>query len=120
MTELLQPGITVTQMRTMETRGELPIAIEACIDCRSIYDALKVPDIKLPTEQSLVLILLQIKELMTLNVIKYITWINTFDMLSDGLNKGLVSRSALLLVSSLGVWKINHPCLQYTESRTSG
>ena len=55
------------------------------------------------------------KELLVLGVIKHLTWIDTFDMLSDGLNKGLVSRAALLLTAFTGQWTIKRPSLQYSE-----
>ena len=115
MAELLQAGHTIASLRTLEEKGEFPTPIEAVIDCRSIYDALVPSDTKVPTEGSLVMILLQIKEALVTGVLKALWWVDTADMLSDGLNKGLVARTALLSTSSTGLWKLNFPAVKHTE-----
>ena len=115
MAELSEPGHTVTSLRALEESGRFPVPIEAIIDCRSIFDALKPSDTKVPTEGSLVMILLQLKEALVNRTLTALWWVDTADMLSDGLNKGMVSRKALLAASSTGIWKLQFPAVKHTE-----
>jgi hypothetical protein len=116
LAEIRCPKADLTMLRGMEESGEFPIAIEACIDCKSIYDALATEDTKTPSEASLIMILLQCKESLRSGLIRKIWWIDTRDMAADALNKGLVARSALLMLSSTGVWNLLHPALGHSEA----
>ena len=46
---------------------------------------------------------------MSTHRIRTLWWIDTRDMLADGLNKGAVSRKALLEALTCGRWRVNHP-----------
>ena len=111
-----KPVTDAIRLQKLEDNGELPLKIEVFTDCRSVYDALASEDTKTPTESSLVLILHMIKELLVAHVVKHLTWINTNDMLSDGLTKGGVSRKALFELSSSGSWFLKHECKTHSES----
>ena len=54
-------------------------------------------------------ILGQMREHMSTNRIRRLWWIDTRDMFADGLNKGAISRKALLTALTQGVWKVVHP-----------
>jgi hypothetical protein len=106
---------TAKSLQEAEDKGELLLPIEICTDCRSIFDSLSATETKVPTESSLVLILNSVKQLMQAHVVKYLSWINTHDMLADGLTKGGVSRKALFELSDTGVWKLKHVSKTFTE-----
>lgn len=93
----------------------MPIKLEACIDCKSILDSLVPPDTRIPTEQSLILLLLQVKELLVSGRLSKLWWIDTADMLADGLNKGLVSRQALTVAAFSGTWVLKHAAISHQE-----
>ena len=84
-------------------------------DCRSIFDALQGQDLRIPTEEGLYPLLLIIKHLMTTGLIDRLYWIDTRDMLADGLNKGVISREAILTYCRTGTWILKHEALQHTE-----
>ena len=95
---------------------------EMCIrdSCFSVYEALSAEDTRTPSEASLVLILHGVKELMRLHVVKFLTWVNTSDMLSDGLTKGGVSRKALFEFCQSGRWTLKHDCKTFSEKLRTG
>jgi len=107
-----KPFTSPLALQKLEDTAQLPLAIEVCTDCRSVYDALAAEDTRTPSESSLVLILHVLKELLRAKIISKLTWVHTDDMLSDGLTKGGVSRKALFDCASSGRWHLKH------ESRT--
>ncbi len=116
MLELLCPNIELSAMRQLEDEGRLPIPLEAVIDCESIFDSLIPPETKLPTEATLIMILLQVKQMLVQGSLRALWWVDTRDMAADGLNKGLVARSVLLNVPATGIWKLLHAAAKHTET----
>jgi hypothetical protein len=43
-------------------------------------------------------------------------WCDTHDMLSDGLNKGLISRRALNEASLTGIWQLKKQAIPFREA----
>jgi len=115
LTELITPVLSIVELRRIEDESLIPIPLEAAIDCKSIFDALRPAETKLPVEATLILLLLQVKEMLVRNSLRALHWIDTRDMLSDGLNKGLVSRKALLEVPATGDWKLLFPSARHSE-----
>ena len=64
LTELLVPRSTAQSLVELEQSGKMPIRMVAITDCKSLYDALKAEETQVPTESSLIMILLQLKELL--------------------------------------------------------
>ena len=60
------------------------------------------------------MILLSIKEAMMSHTLKTLWWVDTVDMLSDGLNKGAVPRTSLL-ASTTGSWNVSKPAVSFSE-----
>ncbi len=114
-TEITQPINHIHDLITLEENGQLAIPIHCIVDARSVYDALVAPDIRPPTESSLILILKQLKEAMCTFTLKALWWIDTRDMVADGLNKGIISRSALLQVTAEGFWQLAYECRRHQE-----
>ena len=109
--------LTPAQLLKLEEQGKLPVPLHCYTDCKSLFDTLSVPDLHTPTEASLILIIAMLRELLELNVIQSISWIQTTDMLADGLTKGLVSRKGLLQVSREGTWKIEKEYKTHVPSK---
>ena len=61
---------------------------------------------KIPSEDSLILVLLQIREAIVTGRLKIIWWVHTGDMLADALTKGGVTRNILIAALELGRWKL--------------
>ena len=113
--ELQDPTMTTVSLRMLEETGKFPIAIEAVVDCKSIFDSLAQSDTKIPNEASLIMLLLSLKEALRAGTLARLWWVDTADMLADGLNKGLVSRRALLETAATGIWKLVHPALAHSD-----
>ena len=117
LAELLIPSCTPRSLLEMEENGTLPVKICLATDCRSLFDALRVDETQVPTEQSLVMLLMQIKENLRTRTIEVIAWVDTRDMIADGLNKGCIARRGLLEFSMTGLWKLLHPYVVHTEPK---
>ena len=114
-TEIAIPNLSPAKLSHLEESGKLCFPIEAVIDAKSVFDALTVTDVKVPSEGSLIMILLSIKESLLCHTLKTLWWVDTVDMLSDGLNKGAVSRVALFQSSLDGLWLVTKPAVSFSE-----
>jgi len=117
LSELMVQMPLARQLIEHEEAGTLPMPMECAIDARSVYDSLIQDEIRPPTENSLVMMLCQIKELMLTHSLRKIWWIDTRDMIADGLNKGACSREGLLALSNNGTWSLQHEARGFAETR---
>ena len=83
--------------------------------CKSLYDALKAEETQVPTESSLIMILLQLKELLRVGTMSSLVWCDTRDMVADALNKGTIARHAIMQLALSGVWELKHEFITHTE-----
>ena len=104
-----------TDLTRLEESGKLPVPMVCVVDARSVYDALVQDEIRPPSEVSLVMMLCGIKESMRSGSIRRLFWVDTKDMVADGLNKGAVSRAALLTLGETGHWTIAYAPIGFTE-----
>jgi hypothetical protein len=117
MSELLDATATIPRLREMEESGGFKLPIECVVDCKSIMDSLATDETRIPNEASLILLLLALKEALVNGTISALWWCDTADMAADGLNKGLVSRKALLELSATGLWTLKFPAKVHRELR---
>ena len=117
LTEVLRPIPQAATLVAMEQAGNFAISLEAVVDAKSVYDALTAVEIKPPTETSLVMMLCGIKEMLLCHSLDKLWWCDTHDMLSDGLNKGAVSRQALLDAGNTGRWDLKNMAVGHREYR---
>ena len=115
--ECISPHPYATTLTHMEENGSFSIPVECVVDARSVFDALKADDIRPPSEPPLVMFLCQLKEALLAHGLKRLWWVDTRDMVADGLNKGSVSRVALLHLCNTGIWKLEHAAIGWSESR---
>ena len=78
------------------------------IDALSVYAAITATYIKHPAEKSLLSHIQFIREMLDSGVLDALLWIDTRDMLADGLTKGSVDRAALRTVSGEGRYRPAH------------
>jgi hypothetical protein len=108
-------GITAKELQRREASGKLPFQITLVVDCQSIFDALSKEQVQLPSEATLILLLLSLKEAMRSFHLRCLAWCDTRDMLADGLGKGSVSRRALVDASNDGVWNLRFAVKTHRE-----
>jgi hypothetical protein len=114
-TEIMIANVTATRLMQLENHGQLFIPMEAVIDAKSVFDSLRMPETKTPSEGSLIMVLLSLKEQMRSFLLRTLWWIHTEDMLADGLNKGIISRNAILHTANTGEWKLQKPAVKHFE-----
>ena len=80
--------------------------------CQGVFTAIEAKETKVPSESSLLSSVQAARELLDMNRLRALHWIDTRDMISDGLNKGSVDRIALQTILEKNVWiKIgDSPC----------
>ena len=117
LSEVLRPFPNARDLTALEEQGQSLVPLEACVDARSVYDSLKMDELKAPTEVSLIMMLSALKEALLSHGLHKLWWISTQDMVADGLNKGACSREALIALGTTGQWKLMHACLEHTEHR---
>ena len=79
-------------------KGYLPITL--CIDAKPVYAAVTATFVKRPADQSLLCDAQYLRELLDMQVLRQISWIDTRDMYADGLTNGAVHRSAVRAIMS--------------------
>ena len=109
--------VPARELLLREEQGKLPLPIHCAIDCFSVFESLSQEDLRMPSEASLILILHGLKEALLCHNLRELFWIATEDMLSDGLNKGAVSREALIRFGLTGKWSLSKPCKRHYEFR---
>ena len=120
VSETMRPFPNIASLIKLDEQGTFEVGIEMCIDARSVFDALKANETKSPSEVSLIMVLCALKEALLSHSLACLWWIDTRDMLADGLNKGACSRAKLLEFGQSGVWKLDFPAIGHSESRHVG
>ena len=80
--------------------------IEAGVDARGVYEAIRAPHLGDLQEPFLKLHIISIREKLEAGSIRRLWWLDTRDMLADGLTKGGVRRDALVAACEGGAWKV--------------
>ena len=115
LAEILVPNSTAAMLVSLDEQGRLPVKIHAVTDCKSLLDALIAEETQVPSENSLIMVLLQIKEGLRTGTIASLTWVDTRDMLADALNKGTIARHHIVDFSNSAVWHLKHEFQTHRE-----
>ena len=100
-------------------QGALSPPIEACIDARSVFDAIAASDITTPQEASLKLHLVSIRNRLEKGTLKRLWCVDTRDMVADALTKGGIDRKLITMVMNDSKLILQHPFVKY-ESKVIG
>ena len=76
--------------------GRVPMSIEAPTDSYSIFSCLAAAHLKLPAEKGTYYHLAYLREKLESTLIGSYTWVDTRDMVADGLTKGRADRTSLI------------------------
>jgi hypothetical protein len=93
--EMLSGTMTSSQARHLRDHGGYCIPMTIQIDAMSVFQAITSTYIKHPAEKGLLSHVQFVRELLDTNVITALLWIDTRDMLADGLTKGSIDRKEL-------------------------
>ena len=81
--------------------------MEAVVDAMSVFTIIIALDVKLPLEESLVAIVMAIREQFSVGHLEVLWWCQTGDMLADALTKVAVHREPLLRALASGDWRVS-------------
>ena len=87
----------ISTARQLRERGGWATRIILAVDAMSIFAAITATQIKIPADSSLLSHLQYLRELLDHQVLNAFWWVDTRDMLADGLTKGAIDRAALHL-----------------------
>ena len=93
--EIKSGPVTKSQARNLRDNGGYSVPMCLQIDALSVYAAITATYIKHPAEKGLLSHVQFIRELLDTKVLISLLWIDTRDMLSDGLTKGSIDREDL-------------------------
>ena len=110
----------VTDAQVMQVRyagATLQFPVEVCIDAKAVFDAISATDFSMPAEATLVNHLHSIRELVRDGRLSCLWWVDTRDMVADGLNKGGLPRDPIMHLCEKGHWSLEHPAIAYCPVR---
>ena len=82
----------VAAARRLREEGGWAVQIILAIDAYIVFAAVTAQMVKTPAEESLISHVQYLRELLDKGVIEYISWLDTRDMVADGLTKGAIDR----------------------------
>ena len=106
---------SVAMMAQLQEEGKLEPAIKGAVDAKAVFDSIRASDVCEPAESSLKLHLLAVRDKLLQGILRQLFWVDTRDMLADGLTKGSVNRSALQLAQEDGRFKLQHNVVHTTK-----
>ena len=118
MTEVLTGSKSASMMADIQETGTNALESDLFLDARAVFDCIVATDTKTTTDKLMLVHALKLKEILAMRVASRLCWIDTLDMLSDGLNKGSVARDPIRNACVHGQWKILHEFKQHVEART--
>ena len=118
MTEVLTGCKSASKMVELQESGQNALEMDVVLDARAVFDSVASADVKATTDKLMLLHALKMKELLSLRVASKMLWVDTRDMLSDALNKGVIARDEIRKACSEGVWNIRCEFKEHVEART--
>ena len=108
LTEIINGVCSAGALKTTLEEARWPIPVECAIDANTVFESITAKEARLPLEESLIAILMAVREQFAIGMISRIWWVKTEDMLADALTKGSVAREPLLKALADGAWEVRH------------
>ena len=102
--------------RQLREFGGWDVKLGLYVDAMSVYAAVTATFIKIPAEKSLLSHVQYLRELLDTKVLEALIWIDTRDMVADGLTKGAVERAAIHACMN-GKWDVIHEAKVWKASK---
>ena len=99
LTEILTGVRDVKQLLEAHEGGKHALRLNAVIDAGSVLDSVSGAEVKVPTDQGMLIHALRLHKLLQTQV-ETLWWVDTRDMLADGLHKGTIDRTPLRQLSN--------------------
>ena len=106
--EIAHGPCTYMQARQLRETGRWDVHLVVAGDAKSVFAAVTARHVKQPSDKSLWIHVQYLRELLDRRAISSLWWLDTRDMVADGLTKGAVDRKALDEIMN-GLQTIQHP-----------
>ena len=103
------------ELATLHESGNLALSLDVVIDAAAVFENLITEETKTPTDPSMLIHALKMKELLREKLVSRLLWCDTRAMLADGLNKGSVLRDQLRQAAETGIWSIPYVATQRAD-----
>ena len=100
----------------IEELGRWPIPLDAVVDAYAVFSTAVKDESKNPSEETLVTLVMVLREMLKSGRLNKIWWVHTEDMIADGLNKGSIPREPLLAIAYSGIWQLLKSCEGFTHT----
>ena len=90
-----------------------PLPLQVCTDGMSLLTALENVVAKIPTEASTLHHVQWLQELTRTRALDAAVWVDTRDMIADGMTKGSVPRGTIRTAQETGRWQLEHDWRRY-------
>ena len=118
--EMLSGVASAAAARQLHETGGMIVPLVLYIDAMSVYAAVTATQIKIPADSSILCYLQYLRELIEHRVLHARVWVDTRDMLGDGMTKGAVERKDIHVVMSGDVINTHAMRLWRPKSGTAG
>ena len=106
LNEVLLGCMPPAKLVELQDTGQNALKLWLLIDAKSVWSSAIGEEAKC-TDQTVYLHLLKLRQLLG-TVINCLAWVDTRDMLSDALTKGVISRDLLRILAEHGTWTVQH------------
>ena len=113
----MQTGrVSAAQALERREHGGWAIPAALYLDALSVYASVTATFVKTPADNGVLVHCLYLRELLDNDVLMALIWLDTRDMVADGLTKGAVDRKALHDLMN-GIVTIAHECKPWQPKR---
>ena len=81
---MIRCGVPRSELLQWQRFGDVAFPVDAVIDAKAVFDALKAEVVKTPAERHLLLPMLAAKELLNRGVLSKLYWVDTMAMMGGG------------------------------------
>ena len=103
--EIIGGARSAADLLDAQQSGTCEPHVHLCVDAKSVYDAVTATTVSVPADKHLFLHVAKLREFLDSNMLARIWWIDTLDMIADGMTKGKVDRADIIRLVHEGVWK---------------
>ena len=108
-------SMSAADLRKHTTEGPLSTDTQMFTDSYSIFSYLRTEHLKFPTDKGTFFHLAHLHQACARQLLRTVTWVDTRDMVMDGMTKGKIDRKTLHELMA-GRWKLEHKADHYTPT----
>ena len=95
--------------------GQVYPPVDICVDAAAVFDPIATADLCDFVESSVKLHLISGRDRMVQGILRFLCWVDTRDMLADGLTEGGIDRTLLDNISGHCTYKCQHEPLRHSK-----